>query len=78
MCAKWRRAVAQEVETVQLRLTKWDRRNLQRLISLDRYAVRDRGAYLYALLSRALSDECRACFEEEGFQVFPGRRRSDR
>jgi hypothetical protein len=74
MSTRWRRDVAQEVETVQLRLTKWDRRNLRRLMSLDRYAVRDRATYLNALLSRALSEECRACFEQDGSEVFPGRR----
>jgi hypothetical protein len=74
MSTRWRRGVAQEVETVQLRLTKWDRRNLQRLMNLDRCSVRDRATYLSAFLTRALSDECRDCFEEDGSEVFPGRR----
>ncbi len=65
------------VETVNLRLTRADLRNLQRLMSLTRCAAGQREVYLDLFLSRALADECRMTFQDEGVEPFPGRLPSD-
>jgi hypothetical protein len=36
------------------------------------HAARQREDYLNSLLSRALADECRTVFEDEGVEAFPG------
>jgi hypothetical protein len=78
MFASWRRlGVGLCVETVELRLTSDDLRRLQRLMILSRYGARQREDYLNAFLSRALADECRTVFEDEGVEPFPGRVPSD-
>jgi hypothetical protein len=65
------------VETVNLRLTRADLRNVQRLMNLQRCAAGQREVYLNLFLSRALADECRFTFEDEEVQPFPGRVPSD-
>ncbi len=78
MSTGWRNAHGFQVETVEsLHLTKDDLRNLQRLMKLRRHSPRQRQAVLYSLLSRALADECRMFFEDEGVEPFPGRLPSD-
>ncbi len=73
MSASWRRQGGLFVGTVELGLTSDDLRNLRRLMKLDRYAARQREDYLNAFLSRALADECRMVFDDEGVEPFPGR-----
>jgi hypothetical protein len=65
------------VETVNLRLTRVDLRNLQRLMNLTRCAAGQRDTYLAMFLSRALAEECLTVFEHEGVEPFPGRLPSD-
>jgi hypothetical protein len=78
MTTGWRRGHGFQVETVEpLHLTKNDLRNLQRLMKVRRQSPWQRQAVLYSLLSRALADECRMVFEDEGVEPFPGRLPSD-